>query len=151
MLEKIPWPFSRPYDRYPNRIFVKWFKRIAIDIKDKKISGNILDIGTGPGRLPIEIAKQIDNVEVVGIDISEDMVKIAKKNAEEAGLGDRVKFKVGSVYDTGFGDCSIDLVINTGLIHHLKEPAKAFNAICKILLSWRVLSLCLKHNLIAFS
>jgi SAM-dependent methyltransferase len=130
MLEKIPWPFSRLYDRYPNRIFVKWFKRIAIDIKDKKISGNILDIGTGPGRLPIEIAKQ---------------------NAEEAGLGDRVKFKVGSVYDTGFGDCSIDLVINTGLIHHLKEPAKAFNSICKILLSWRVLSLCLKHNLIAFS
>ena len=133
MPEKIPWPFSRLYDRYPNRIFVKWFKRIAINIKDRKISGNILDIGTGPGRLPIEIAKQVDNVQVVGIDISEDMVKIAKKNAEEAEVGDRVKFKVGSAYDTGFKDYSIDLVISTGLIHHLKEPINAFNEIYRIL------------------
>ena len=133
MPEKIPWPFSRLYDRYPNRIFVKWFNRIAVNIKDRKISGNILDIGTGPGRLPIEIVKQVDNVQVVGIDISEDMVRIAKKNAEEAGLGDRVKFKVGSAYDTGFEDYSTDLVISTGLIHHLKEPVNAFNEIYRIL------------------
>lgn len=133
MPEEIPWPFSRLYDRYPNRIFVKWFKRIAINIRDGKISGSILDIGTGPGRLPIEIAKQVDNVQVVGIDISEDMVKIAKKNAEEAGLGDRVKFKVGSAYNTGFEDYSVDLVISTGLIHHLKEPSNAFNEIYRIL------------------
>ncbi len=133
MPEKIPWPFTRFYDRYPNRIFVKWFKQIAADIKDRAISGNILDIGTGPGRLPIEIAKQVDHVQVVGIDISKDMVKIATKNAEKKGLGDRVKFKIGSAYDTGFEDCSIDLVISTGLIHHLKEPFNAFNEIYRIL------------------
>ncbi len=133
MPEKIPRPFSRLYDRYPNRIFVKWFKRIAIDIKDRKISGNILDIGTGPGRLPIEIAKEVDSVQVVGIDISEDMVKIAKKNAQEAGLGDKVKFKVASAYNTGFEDCSMDLVISTGLVHHLKEPGNAFNEMHRVL------------------
>lgn len=133
MPEAIPWPFSRLYDRYPNRIFVKWFKRIARSIKDRQISGTILDIGTGPGRLPIEIAKQVANVEVVGIDISEDMVRIAKKNVEKEGFTDRVKFKVGSAYNTGFEDCSIDLVLSTGLIHHLKEPINAFNETYRIL------------------
>jgi len=133
MPEKIPWPFTRLYDRYPNRIFAKWFKRIANDIRDRPVSGTILDVGTGPGRLPIEIAKQVADVEIVGIDISEDMVKIAKRNAEEEGLAERVRFRVGSAYDTGFADCSIDLVVSTGMIHHLKEPVDAFNEFCRIL------------------
>lgn len=133
MPEEISWPFSRLYDRYANRAFVKWFKWIAKNIRDRQVSGTILDIGTGPGRLPIEIAKQVANVKVVGIDVSEDMVRMAKKHAEEEGLRGRVEFKVGSAYDTGFEDGSIDLVISTGLIHHLKEPINAFNEIFRIL------------------
>ncbi len=133
MLEKIPWPFTRLYDKYPNRIFVKWFKRIAENIKDRKISGNILDLGTGPGRLPIEIAKQIHSVQIFGIDLSEDMIKIARKNAEKEGVGDRIKFKVASAYNTGFENNSIDLVVSTGMIHHLKDPLLAFNEIYRIL------------------
>ena len=133
MTEKIPWPFTRLYDRYPNRIFVKWFKRIAMTIKDRRISGNILDVGTGPGRLPIEIAKQVEKVQVFGIDLSEDMVKIAKRNAEKEGLGDRVKFKAESAYNTGFENNSINLIVSTGMIHHLKEPLVAFNEMYRIL------------------
>jgi ubiquinone/menaquinone biosynthesis C-methylase UbiE len=133
MPEKIPWPFTRFYDRYPNRIFVKWFKRIAASIKDRAISGNILDIGTGPGRLPIEIAKQVKNVKVFGIDLSENMVKIANRNADREGVGDRVEFKARSAYDTGFENNSIDLVVSTGTIHHLSRPLVAFNEIYRIL------------------
>jgi len=133
MPEKIPWPFTRLYDKYPNRIFVKWFERIAMNIKDGHISGSIVDIGTGPGRLPIEIAKRVENAEVVGIDLSEDMVNIAKRNAKKAGLADRVKFKLASAYNTGFEDNSIDLVVSTGMIHHLKEPIRAFNETYRIL------------------
>jgi len=133
MSEGIPWPFTRLYDRYPNRILVKWFRRIVNDIKDREISGTILDIGTGPGRLPLEIAKQVADVGIVGIDISKDMVKLARKNAKEEGLADRVEFKVGSAYDTGFEDCSVDLVVSTGMIHHLREPVKAFNEVYLIL------------------
>ena len=133
MPEKIPWPFTRLYDRYPNRIFAKWFKRIAASIKDRAISGNILDIGTGPGRLPIEIAKQVENVKLFGIDLSEDMVKIANRNADRDGVRDRVEFRVRSAYDTGFENNSIDLVVSTGTIHHLSKPLVAFNEIYRIL------------------
>lgn len=133
MPERILWPFSRFYDRYPNRMFVNWFKQIATSVKEKRISGTIVDIGTGPGRLPIEIAKQVGDAEVIGIDLSEDMVKIAKSNAEKAGLADEVKFKLASVYDTGFADGSVDLVTSTGMLHHLKEPVNAFNEIHRIL------------------
>jgi len=133
MPEKIPWPFTRFYDRYPNRIFVKWFQRIAAEIKDRAMSGTIIDIGTGPGRLPIEIAKQVEKVKVFGIDLSQDMIKIAKRNADREGVGDKVEFRVGSAYDTGFDNNSIDLVVSTGTIHHLSEPLNAFNEIYRIL------------------
>ncbi len=133
MPERILWPFTRLYDRYPNRIFTKWFRLIAKNVTDRQISGTILDIGTGPGRLPMEIAKQVVNAEVVGIDLSEDMVKIAKRHAEEAGLAARVKFRVASAYNTGLEDNSVDFVVSTGMIHHLKEPISAFNEIHRIL------------------
>lgn len=133
MPEKIPWPFTRFYDRYPNRIFAKWFRRIAVDIKNRAISGTIIDVGTGPGRLPIEIAKQVENAKVFGIDLSQDMIKIAKRNADREGVGDRVKFKVGSAYDTGFENNSIDLVVSTETMHHLSKPLNAFNEMYKIL------------------
>jgi ubiquinone/menaquinone biosynthesis C-methylase UbiE len=133
MPEKIPWPFTRFYDKYPNRIFAKWFQRIAGDVKNKSIGGNILDIGTGPGRLPIEIAKQVKNVKVFGIDMSEDMVRIAKKNADRAEVSDRVEFRVRSAYNTGFDNNSIDLVVSTGTLHHLSQPLVAFDEMYRIL------------------
>jgi ubiquinone/menaquinone biosynthesis C-methylase UbiE len=133
MPEKIPWPFTRFFDRYPNRIFTKWFQRIAADIKNRGISGNILDIGTGPGRLPIEIAKKVENAKVFGIDLVPDMIKIARRNADREGVGDRVEFKVNSAYNTGFENNSIDLVVSTVTIHHLSKPLNAFNEIYRIL------------------
>jgi ubiquinone/menaquinone biosynthesis C-methylase UbiE len=133
MPEKIPWPFTRLYDRYPNRIFAKWFKRIAASIKDRAISGNILDVGTGPGRLPIEIAKQVEKAKVFGVDMSEDMIKIARKNADRAGVADRVEYRVRSAYNTGFENDSIDLVVSTGTVHHLSQPLVAFNEMYRIL------------------
>jgi len=133
MPEKIPWPFTRFYDRYPNRIFAKWFRRIAVDIRNRAVSGTIIDVGTGPGRLPIEIAKQVENAKVFGIDLSQDMIKIAKRNADREGVGDRVEFRVGSAYNTGFENNSIDLVVSTGTMHHLSKPLVAFNEIYRIL------------------
>ncbi|MCX8189239.1 MAG: class I SAM-dependent methyltransferase [Nitrososphaeria archaeon] len=133
MPEKIPWPFNRFYDRCINQMFVKWFKCIATEIKDRKISGIILDIGTGPGRLPIEIAKQVVNAKVFGVDISEDMIKIAKRNAKNEGVYDRVEFNVGSAYNLCFEDNTVVLVLSTGLVHHLKEPKRAFDEIYRIL------------------
>ena len=132
-IEGIPWPITRFYDRYICRYMDNFYNQIAKEIDEREISGFILDTGTGPGRLPIKIAKLVPTVTIVGMDVSGDMIKIARKNAEQAGVDDRAKFVVGNTYWTGFRDSSFDLVVSTGLVHHLKKPAQAFDEIYRIL------------------
>ena len=129
----ILWPFTRLYDKYPNRVFAKWFDKIAEEVKEKGVSGNIADLGTGPGRLPIEIAKQVKKAKLFGIDLSPDMIKLARKNAEAAGMAGRIEFTVASASDTGLKDNSMNLVLSTMTLHHLSDPIKDFNEIYRIL------------------
>jgi len=51
-------------------------------VKNNKKSINILDIGTGSGNIGISIAKYLKNVNIIAIDISEEAIKVAIKNAK---------------------------------------------------------------------
>ena len=132
-IEGIPWPFTRFYNRVICKYMENFYNQIAEEIGQNNVCGVILDIGTGPGRLPIKIARLVPTVTIVGMDVSRDMIKIARKNAEQAGVNDRAKFVVGSTYWTGLRDSSFDLIVSTGLVHHLKNPAQAFNELYRIL------------------
>jgi len=83
--------------------------------------------------LPIEIAKQVKKARLFGIDLSKDMIKLARKNAEMAGVADRIEFSVATASDTGLKANSMDLVLSTNTLHHLADPVKAFNEIYRIL------------------
>ena len=50
---------------------------------DKKEKLTILDIGTGTGCIPISLKKNIPQAEVSAIDVSEEALKVAQKNALE--------------------------------------------------------------------
>ncbi|MDP3013672.1 MAG: class I SAM-dependent methyltransferase, partial [Candidatus Subteraquimicrobiales bacterium] len=46
----------------------------------------ILDLGTGPGFLAMEFAKKLPYSQVVGLDLSNDMLAYAKREAKKEGL-----------------------------------------------------------------
>ena len=54
----------------------------------------VLDIGTGTGCIPISIAHFKENFVCMGIDISEKAIALAKRNAENLKVSDRVNFVV---------------------------------------------------------
>ncbi len=64
----------------------------VIELCKDKPSLNIFEIGSGSGCIAISLAKLLPDAKVISVDISTDALKIAKRNAENLGVSDRVSF-----------------------------------------------------------
>jgi release factor glutamine methyltransferase len=62
---------------------VQW---VVDDNANKKKQLSLLDIGTGTGCIPIAIAKKIKNITPIALDISQEALPIAQKNASTMGV-----------------------------------------------------------------
>lgn len=80
----------------------------------------VLDIGTGTGFLSIMLAEM--GYEVVGLDISEEMLKRARNKAVDRGV--KVEFKLGDAEDLPFDAGSFDAVVNRAVLWTLPDPKK---------------------------
>lgn len=59
--------------------------------KDREAPRNILDLGTGSGCLLLALLKTFEKANGVGLDISEEAIAVAKRNADCLGLSDRAQ------------------------------------------------------------
>jgi len=60
-------------------------------------------------------------------------VEIATRNAAEAGVADRVVFRLGNAAQMPFSAESFDCVVSSGSLHHWKEPIRIFNEVYRVL------------------
>lgn len=95
--------------------------------------GQILEVGPGPGYLGLEWLSKTMNTSLTGIEISQNMINLAMKNAEEYGLTDRVSYTLGNAATMPFQDNSFDAVISNGSLHEWEDPARIFNEIHRVL------------------
>jgi ubiquinone/menaquinone biosynthesis C-methylase UbiE len=131
--EAIPFPLSRLYSGLTTfRMMRDYYDSVAAQIVERVPAGRVLDIGTGPGRLPIAIAMKDRYIRVTGLDLSRDMVRIATGLAVKKGLHN-VDFKAGNAGELPFDDREFDLVVSTLSFHHWKEPDKALDEIYRVL------------------
>jgi len=131
--EKIPGFAASLYDKAARTAISHYYEGIAKEIIVAIDSGNILDIGTGPGYLPIEIAKRRANIRIKGIDLTRQMIKIAQRNAREAGVIEQLNFEVGDANKLRFKDNTYDMVISTGTFHSWKDPIRVLNECYRVL------------------
>jgi 2-polyprenyl-3-methyl-5-hydroxy-6-metoxy-1,4-benzoquinol methylase len=80
----------------------------------------ILDAGCGSGRFYVEFAKR-GAKKVIGIDISENMVSLSKKLAEEMGVADICDFHKSSILDFK-PEIKYDLSIAIGVLDYIRDP-----------------------------
>lgn len=131
--ERIPWFAAALYNKMAVRAIDSYYRKVAKEIVAETTQGKILDIGTGPGYLPIEIAKMAPDVDIVGIDLSRRLVAIARKNARDAGVSDRVHFRRGDGNRLEFEDETFDMVISTGSLHAWKDPVRVLDECYRVL------------------
>lgn len=77
----------------------------------------VVDYGCGAGENSVLLAKR--NAHVIGIDISPDLLELAKHRMELHGIHNNYDFRVGSCLDTGLPDHSVDGVFAIAILHHL--------------------------------
>lgn len=93
------------------------YRRLAAQAATEVRTGKVLDIGSGPGHVSIELAKLLPSVEIVGLELSDGMIEMAEKNVDEHGLSARIKFRQGDAAEIPFEDASFDLVISSWSLH----------------------------------
>ena len=120
------------YDRFATRFERRLRNRIAADVAALRLpaGAHVLDVGTGPGRLPVEIARRNPQVWVTGLDVSPRMIEAARAAIEP---GQQVIAEVGDVGRLPYRDGSVDLVVSTLSQHHWPDPAAALAELSRVL------------------
>ncbi len=100
------WPQERPlFERYP-----------------LPEGAAILDVGCGTGEIVIRLAKMFPTASVVGVDLIESHLELARRAAEP--FGPRVRFEAGNAFGLGFEDGAFDLAVCRHVLQAVPQPER---------------------------
>lgn len=85
-----------------------WRRRVVGEVRRAK-PGRILDVATGTGDLAIAMARRIRDVQVLGVDLSELMLAVARRKIEARGLDGRIVLDRGDAERLAVADASVDV------------------------------------------
>lgn len=100
--------------------------QMLLDRAAPLVGGAVLDVGCGAGELALALARQNAGAQVIGVDISRDLIDAAKSRA--AGLGNArfIEADAGSWRDPTFAP---DLVVSRHGVMFFADPVAAFTNI----------------------
>ena len=99
------------------------FRQKQINLVALRRGERVLDVGCGTGSLCILAKKQVgEDGKVVGVDLSSEMVKQARKKAQKYNLD--IHLTEGSIDRLEFPNDYFDVAISTWMFHHLPVEVK---------------------------
>jgi ubiquinone/menaquinone biosynthesis C-methylase UbiE len=132
-IERIPGVLASSYTKAAQLARSSYYCQVAEEVASAFREGTILDLGTGPGILPLEIIRQAPEIQIIGLDLSRKLIHTARFRARHVGLESNARFEVGNAANLRFNDNFFDMVISTGMLHSLKKPARVFKEIFRVL------------------
>lgn len=103
-------------------------------LKDFSSLERIADIGAGTGRMSTFILEKIKPIELILVDNSQEMLKVAKKKIETlTNKNSLIKYIIAKAEDLPLEDNSIDCVVSYHVVKHLLEPDKFLNEVARVL------------------
>lgn len=129
---------SENYDEL-NRVIslgrdVSWRKKIIRRISDSNPE-SILDIATGTGDLAIQFAEKSQATRIVGLDLSEGMLTIARKKIAGKPFAHKIEFIKGDSEALPFADNSFDAITVSFGIRNFENLEKGLSEIYRVLKS----------------
>lgn len=90
----------------------------------------VLDFGCGEGQLAVQMA--LLGARVVGVDISPDLIDLARRRAELDHVADRAQFQVSDILESPPAQGIFDFVVCTDALHHV-DLAHVMPILCRCL------------------
>jgi len=113
-----------------NQGFVDQFCGLYDDLD----GAHILDLGCGPGDIPIRLARRHPTCRIMGIDASQPMIAYAEHAVKKAGFHDRVQFLCQRFQDMSVSSPA-DAIISNSLVHHVPNPLQFWYSVKTLLKS----------------
>jgi len=114
------WNWESPAGKF------RWKRRVKMLTEFVQPDSALLELGCGTGYFTQEIAKTGANI--VAIDISSELLKIAENNVQDK----NVSFKEENAYNMTFEDNRFDYILGSSVLHHL-DIKKAISEIYRVL------------------
>jgi ubiquinone/menaquinone biosynthesis C-methylase UbiE len=103
----------------------------AAYVRDRLVPGvDLLDVGSGPGSITIEMQQLVAPGRVVGVEHAEEALRLARAAAQEQGV--EVEFVRGDAAALAFPDDSFDVVHAHQVMHHLVDPVAALREMGRV-------------------
>jgi len=98
----------------------------------KAVGGAMVDLGCGPGDIPVRFAKALPGLTITAVDGSEPMIALAKQAAKQAGVEDRVHARCARLPVLPLPLQSFDAVVSNSLVHHMPDPHLFWNEVVRL-------------------
>lgn len=109
------------------------YRRVAGDVAALPAVRAVVEVGSGPGELALEIARRLPGADVLGIDLAETMIDRARARAREDGVDGRVRFQLADAAAMPLEDASFDVAVSTLSLHHWADPGAVFAELGRVL------------------
>jgi ubiquinone/menaquinone biosynthesis C-methylase UbiE len=99
-----------------------------------QVGPRVIDLGCGPAAIPIELCLRFEAIEVLAIDAEIEMLEIAKREIDIAGLLDQITLHHADACQMDeYENAMADTVISNSLLHHLDEPRLGLETATRLL------------------
>jgi SAM-dependent methyltransferase len=103
-------------------------ERVLFEFLGDVRGASVLDVGTGTGRAAIALASR--GARVQGIDASAEMLAVARRRADAAGLD--VEFTTGDAHAIAFEDRSVDAAVSLRVLMHTPDWRTCIGELCRV-------------------
>ena len=113
-------------------IDVIWRKKAIKELKDLK-PDSVLDVATGTGDMALLLHRFLQPKRIVGIDISEGMLKLGRQKVEKQKLRDVIGLQLGDVEAINFANDSFDAITSAFGVRNFEHLEKGLQEMLRVL------------------
>ncbi|MBR5030811.1 MAG: bifunctional demethylmenaquinone methyltransferase/2-methoxy-6-polyprenyl-1,4-benzoquinol methylase UbiE [Muribaculaceae bacterium] len=111
----------------------RWWRRVAVKMVKRTAPRRILDVATGTGDFAIDLYRKIQPEKVVGIDLSQGMLDVARQKIERLKLQDVISVQQGDCLALPFQDGEFDAVTVAFGVRNFEHLLQGYKQMSRVL------------------